>query len=464
MSVLWTADEAARATAGHTTGSWQARGVSIDSRTIATHDLFVALEGPHRDGHDYVETALEQGAAAAMVARGRLTKPLSPLLEVDDTLEGLCGLARASRARSKARIIAVTGSVGKTGTKEALHHVLAAQSSVYANVASFNNHWGVPLSLARLAPEIAYGVFEIGMNHAGEITPLTRMVRPHVALVTTVEAAHLEFFGSIEAIAHAKAEIFQGLETGGVAVLNADNAMFGLLRDAALAAGAQRIIAFGETAAADVRLLAMRSDATGSDVEALIDGQNLAFRIGIPGRHWIQNSLGVLAGCRALGADLEQAATALRSLNAPAGRGTQHRLSWGDGTITVLDESYNANPASVRAALDVLGRMPGRRVAVLGDMLELGETSPELHAELRLSVENAGVSCLFTAGPLMRHLHDAAAQMPSRRHADDAPALAGMVASELQPGDVVLIKGSLGSRMKLVLEAIMTGPQTGGGV
>ncbi len=459
MTALWNSRDAALATGGQSNRPWQAEGVSIDSRTLARNDLFVALEGPKHDGHDYVEAAIGQGAAAALVARDRIDLPAAALLEVGDTLEGLRALGRAARVRAGARIIAVTGSVGKTGTKEALRHVLGGQAKVHANVASFNNHWGVPLSLARLAAETDYAVFEIGMNHAGEISPLSRMVRPHVALITTVEAAHLEFFDSIEAIARAKSEIFDGLEAGGVAVLNVDNPMFAQLRDAAIAAGAGRIIGFGEAPEAEVRLLEVEPDAESSVVRASVDGREIRFIIGVPGRHWVQNSLGVLAGCLALEADFEQAAAMFASFKAPAGRGTRHRLRWRGGEITVLDESYNANPASIRAALDVLRRMPRRRVAVLGDMLELGETSCELHARLADDLNAAQVAVLYTAGPLMRHLHEAASQQIQRLHVADSKALAAIVPGALEPGDVVLVKGSLGSAMKQVLDAIMAGAE-----
>jgi UDP-N-acetylmuramoyl-tripeptide--D-alanyl-D-alanine ligase len=381
----------------------------------------------------------------------------APLLVVQDTQAGLEALGRAGRARAAAKVVAVTGSVGKTGTKEALRHVLAAQAATFASAASHNNHWGVPLSLARLPPDVAFAVLELGMNHAGEIARLTRLARPHVALVTTVEPAHLEFFASLEAIADAKAEIFLGLEPGGFAVLNRDNPMFSRLAARASACGAARIMSFGTDASADCRAIEATLDAEGSDVTARLNGRELRYRIGIAGRHWVMNSLAVLAAVVALGADPARAAEALQDLRPPAGRGARYAIPVGEGSATLLDESYNANPASVRAALDVLGRLAGRRIAVLGDMLELGPEGPQLHAALAAAVAAAGVERLFTCGPLMAHLHEAVPAAMRGAHARDAQALLPLVVVGLRPGDVVLVKGSLGSRMGPIAQALRDG-------
>ena len=463
MSALWTAAEAAAATGGSASGDWTASGVSIDTRSLRPGDLFVALRGESRDGHAFVAEALARGAAAALVgSRPPGVAADAPLLEVGDTLAGLEALGRAARTRSAARIAAGTGSVGKTGTKEALRHVLSAQAPTHASAASHNNHWGVPLSLARLPPAAAYGVFELGMNHAGELTPLTRLVRPHVAIVTTIEPAHLEFFGTVEAIADAKAEIFAGVEPGGAAVLNLDNPHCRRLREHAARAGVERILTFGAGADADLRLLDETGGAERSEVLARWRGQGLAYRLGVPGRHWVLNSLAVLAAVDALGADVPAAAAALASLRPPPGRGARYPIRAGDGTGLLIDESYNANPASVRAALQVLARLPGRRIAVLGDMLELGEAGPELHAGLRDEVAAAGVERLFTCGPLMRGLFDA---VEPRRRAAHAPSAADLVAdlrAALRPGDVVLVKGSLGSRMGAVVAALRGDPLPAG--
>jgi UDP-N-acetylmuramoyl-tripeptide--D-alanyl-D-alanine ligase len=460
MSILWTADEAKSATGGAAYGDWAVGGVAIDSRAVAPGDLFVALQGPNHDAHDFVGAALAAGAAAAMVRR-RAVAGEAPRLEVDDTLVGLERLGVAGRARASARVAGVTGSVGKTGAKEALRHVLARQGSVFASSASHNNHWGVPLSLARLPPAADWAVLELGMYHAGEIAVLTRQVRPHVAVVTTVAPAHLEFFGSIEAIADAKAEIFEGLEPGGVAVLNRDDAVFARLRAKAVSCGASRIMAFGRHADADFRLLDARLDAEGSDVSASLGGRRVDYRVGIAGRHWVSNSLAVLAAVDGLGADVEAAAQALRDLEPPAGRGARYPVPVGDGRAVLLDESYNANPASVRAALDVLGRLPGRRVAVLGDMRELGETAPALHAGLADAVAAAGVARLFTCGPLMERLHAAVPAALRAAHAPDSAGLLPLVLAGLRDGDVVLVKGSLGSRMGPIAEALRQGAAAG---
>jgi UDP-N-acetylmuramoyl-tripeptide--D-alanyl-D-alanine ligase len=452
MSPLWTAAEAIAATGGTGARDWAAAGVSIDSRSLAPGDLFVALHGPNHDGHDFVAAAHAAGAAAAVVDR-----PVAGLsaaarfLHVDDTLAALAALGAAARRRSRARIVAVTGSVGKTGTKEALRLALGASGPTAASEGSLNNHWGAPLSLARMPADAAYGVFEIGMNHAGEIAPLTRIVRPHVALITTVEAAHLGFFPSVEAIADAKAEIFLGLEPAGAAILNRDNPHYPRLAAAAERAGAARIIGFGSNPEATVRLLDCRLGAAGSEVAAALPGLALNYRLPLPGRHWVQNSLAVLAAVFAAGADVARAAAALARLEAPPGRGRRHDLPWRGGTLVLIDESYNSSPAAMRATLAVLAAtrpLPGgRRVAVLGDMLELGEMSERLHRELAAPIVAAGIDRVFLVGAAMAALDAAlpAALRGGLWRASDAamPALLDF----LKPGDVVTVKGSHASRV-----------------
>ena len=413
---LWTSSEIAAATNGRASGAWSVSGISINSRTLDAGELFVALKGPNHDGHDFVARALEQGAAALVhrlpegidAARARL-------VVVEDTLVGLTGLGRAARARSRARIAAITGSVGKTGTKEALRLALSGQGVAHASAASHNNHWGVPLSLARAPRHAAYAVYELGMNAPGEIEQLARLVRPHLALITAIAPAHLGFFPSLEAIAEAKGEIFRGLEPGGIAVLPADSPHFPELRALAEAAGAARAIGFGEGEGADARLLDAKIRPDSSDVVMALDGQRLAFRIGAPGRHWVDNSLAVVACAFALGADPAAAAAALAGFEAPKGRGRRHRIERPGGTITLIDESYNANPASMRAALALLENAPGRRIAALGDMLELGERGPDLHAELAEVIERLNIDQVYTVGPLMRRLHQA---LPPERRAE----------------------------------------------
>jgi UDP-N-acetylmuramoyl-tripeptide--D-alanyl-D-alanine ligase len=455
MTPLWTASALAAATGGRTSGNWVAQGVSIDSRSLAPGDLFVALVGPNRDGHGFVANALGRGAAAALVSRAP-AEAMDPgrLLFVDDTQQALEALGHAGRARTHAQIAGITGSVGKTGTKEALRHVLSQQAPTHASAASHNNHWGVPLSLARMPEDVAFGVLELGMNHAGEIAALTRIARPHVAVITTVAAAHLEFFSSIGAIADAKCEIFAGLEPGGTAILNADNPHFERMRTHAEGSRAGRIVTFGEHPAADWRLLNLRLSPIDSEAVVSRRGQRLAYRLGTPGRHAALNSLAVLAAVEALGGEPEAAARSLAELRPSSGRGARRRIALAGGEVLLLDETYNANPASMTAALAVLGQQEGRRIAVLGDMLELGDQGPALHTALVEPIVAAGVDLVFCCGPLMAHLNTA---LPSSRrgaHAADAEALAPIVREALRPGDVLLIKGSLGSRMARVLEAL----------
>jgi UDP-N-acetylmuramoyl-tripeptide--D-alanyl-D-alanine ligase len=463
---LWTAPELAAAVGGRLSGRFPegVSGVSIDTRTLEPGDLFVALTGPNRDAHDFVGAALEQGAAASLVARlPPGLDPGAPLLLARDTQAALERLGAAARARSDARIVAVTGSVGKTGTKEMLALALSEQGPRHWSRGSYNNLWGVPLSLARMPRQTAWGVFEIGMNHAGEITPLTRLVRPHVAIVTTVEPVHLEFFASVEAIADAKAEIFAGLEPAGTAILNRDNPMFDRLAAAARAAGAQSIVGFGRDEHAGARLVSLRADPSGSDVVAEIGGLPIEYRLGQPGRHLVMNSLAVLAAVEALGADLARAAASLARFEGIAGRGRQTRIRVRGGTATLIDESYNASPASVRAALAVLGETTpaGRRIAVLGDMRELGDAAADLHRALADSVLESGVELLFLCGESMRHLAAALPPAVVAAHASAAADLAKPVAAALAPGDVVMVKGSLGSRMADVVGPLLDGAADG---
>jgi UDP-N-acetylmuramoyl-tripeptide--D-alanyl-D-alanine ligase len=452
---LWTAAEIAAAIGGRTHGDWAVGGVAIDSRTVQPGELFVALRGPNHDGHAFVADALARGAAALVDQVPQDLSEAAPLVVVDDTMAALTALGRAARARSRARIAALTGSVGKTGTKEALRLALSRQAPTHASAASHNNHWGVPLSLARAPGDTVYAIYELGMNAPGEIATLTRLVRPHVALITAVEAAHLGFFPSIEAIADAKGEIFEGVEPGGIAVLNADNPHYARLRRLAEAAGCARVIGFGAAPSAAARLREARLGSEGSDVVMTVDGSEIAFRIGAPGRHWVSNALGVIACAAALGADPETAAHALAEFRAPAGRGRQHRLVVRGGAITLIDDSYNANPASVRAALEVLGSAPGRRLAVLGDMLELGDHAPTLHAGLAEPVATCGVDRVYTAGPAMRHLHDALPATRRGAHVDDAANLLPVLRAEVRPGDTLLVKGSLGMRMGRIVDALL---------
>ncbi len=469
MSAVWTDREAAAATGGRAQGGrWSATGVSIDSRTLAPGDLFIAIRGPNTDGHRYVGEAFTAGAAAAMVAeQWRERSRETPLLLVPDTTKGLEDLARAARRRSRARVIGVTGSVGKTGTKDALARALAAHGPTAATAGNLNNQWGLPLSLARMPADSAFGVFELGMNHPGEIAHLARILRPEVAVITTVETAHIGFFESEEAIADAKAEIFLGMEADGVAVLNRDNRHFARLAAHARRAGLRRIVTFGSHDEAELRLLDWRAEGEGGRVVAQIGTQRLDYALGLPGRHWAMNSLAVLAAVREVGVDIESAARCLGSLRPLKGRGARHCVALSGGTVVVIDESYNANPAAMRAALEVLdGASPepgGRRIAVLGDMLELGVESARLHAELAEEVARRRIDLVFTAGPEMAHL---AAALPTDRlggHGERSEDILAAVCDTVRPGDIVMVKGSLGSRMAPIVEALIALGQSGDG-
>ena len=432
-------------------------GISIDTRTLMADDLFVAIRGDNSDGHDHVRSAFEKGAAAAVIdeAHAQSLAGAGALYVVRDTLKALEGLGRASRKRSKARIVAVTGSVGKTTTKELLRVALSGAGETHASVASYNNHWGVPLTLARMPRTARFGVFEIGMNHAGEITPLVDMVRPHVAIITRIAAVHLEHFDSIDGIADAKAEIFTGLVKGGVAVLNRDDAQFERLETAAKASQAAFVLTFGEDEKADATLTSCNIFGETTRVQATILGRKIAYTIGAPGKHVALNSLAVLLAARAAGVDVDAAAAALESFASPDGRGKREVVKVGEGEIRLVDESYNANPASMRAAFDLLGAAgSGRKVAILGDMLELGGEAKALHRAISADIERNEIDVVYTSGPLMRELYEAIPAARRGAHAPDAAALQPVVLEALRPGDVVMIKGSNGSRMGPLVAAI----------
>jgi UDP-N-acetylmuramoyl-tripeptide--D-alanyl-D-alanine ligase len=467
MTALWTTKAIEAATRGAGTGPLPQAiaGISIDSRTIAPGEAYFAIKGDVHDGHDFVVAALKAGAGLAVVAKDRVASHHdafgadAPLIVVDDVLGALRDLAAAARARSAAKVVAVTGSVGKTSTKEALALALGADGETHASAASFNNHWGVPLSLSRLAQSARYGVFEIGMNHAGEITPLTRLVRPHVAIVTTVEPVHLEFFSSIADIADAKAEIFLGLEAGGAALLNRDNAQYQRLKRRAVEAGVARILSFGENARADARLVKCALQAEGSTVEADILGVPVAYKIGAPGKHLVMNSLAVLAAASLCGADLARAALALARQAPAAGRGTRITLDLPGGPALLIDESYNANPTSMRAALALLGHAPlgpgGRRIAVLGDMLELGPAGADLHRGLVAPIGENEVDLVFCAGPLMASLWQALPSASRGGYANSAAELEPQVLAAIRSGDALMVKASAGSRMGPIVKALV---------
>ncbi len=464
---LWTAADAVAATGGKTTCDWQAHGVSIDTRTIRPGDLFVALKAA-RDGHDFVAQALAKGAAAALVThRPDDVAADAPLLIVPDVLRALEDLGRAARARTKARVIAVTGSVGKTSTKEMLRCVLSGQGRTHAAEASYNNHWGVPLTLARMPADTQFAVIEIGMNHPGEIAPLAQMARPHVAMVTIVAAAHLEAFENLEGIAHEKASILTGLEPGGVAVLNGDLDTSPILLDWARRFAA-RTITFGETPQVHHRV----TDITLCDQTSVVHGRAwrrpVLFKVQAPGRHFAVNGMGVLAVADALGLDPVMAANDLGSWEPPAGRGTRERYMLDplsdDLYFDLIDDAFNANPTSMAASLEVLaatlprdglGRVrQGRRIAVLGDMLELGPDEAAMHRALADLPYVAKLSLVHCVGPRMLHLWEALPQAKRGEWVESAETLAARAHRLVDAGDILLVKGSKGSKVSLVVDAL----------
>ncbi|MES2905844.1 MAG: UDP-N-acetylmuramoylalanyl-D-glutamyl-2,6-diaminopimelate--D-alanyl-D-alanine ligase [Pseudomonadota bacterium] len=461
-AALWTFEELADAAKGKFTAPAQGEitGLSIDTRTLKNGEAFVALKGDRFDGHDFVAAAFKAGASFAIVREDKLSSlPQGNYLIVDDVEEAVRRLARVRRAQSKAKIVAVTGSVGKTGTKEMLRLALSKSGVTHASVASFNNHWGVPLSLARMPRDAEFAIFEIGMNHSGEITPLVAMVKPHVAIVTTVAAVHLEFFKNVEEIAEAKAEIFSGLEKGGVALINIDNDYAPILLKRAEEHGA-KIVRFGEKPEAEARLLQAVLKPSQSHLAASIFGTEIAYKVGVPGRHIAQNSLAVLAACSLMGADLALAALSLADIKANRGRGARIELELGDaGSFLLIDESYNANPTSMRAALALLGDAKpnhgGRRIAVLGDMLELGEQGAPLHAGLSDAVLGAKVDRAYLVGPLMGTLWQSLPIDLRGAYAHQSAEIEQPLIEAIRPGDVVMVKGSLGSKMGPVVESLI---------
>lgn len=461
ISPLWRADELAAALGGIAHGPLaDVFEVSIDTRTIGAGGLFFAIQGEARDGHEFVRMALEKGAAACVIDRAHQADfpDDAPLVIVEDVLASLERMGRLRRAEMTGAVIAVTGSVGKTTTKEMLRTVFSDAGATHASVASYNNHWGVPLTLSRMPRGTQFGIFEIGMSNPFEILPLSAMVRPQVTIVTTVEPVHLAQFAGIEAIADAKGEIFAGIEPGGVAIINADNPQAARLAAHAGASRAGRIIRFGSKPDADVRLVEIHLDPDFSLVSAEVFGVPVSYKLGAPGRHLAMNSLAVLAAVHALGADLALAALSLREFTTVEGRGKRLMLQIGDRDFTLIDESYNANPSSMRAALAVAGTVPrgqrGRRIAVLGDMLELGPEGPALHAGLKDAIGENEIDLVFACGPLMKTLWQHLPSACRGQYGETSAALEPYLLQQVQPGDVVMVKGSLGSRMGRIVAAL----------
>ena len=453
--MLWSSKEIAEATGGSESGPFAVDGVAFDSREVEPGDLFIALSGAQTDGHHYLDQAFAHKAAGAIVT-GACTHPH---VRVADSFAAMQDLARAARARSTARIVGITGSVGKTSAKEALFAAIerAMPGKVHRSVKSYNNHTGVPLSLARMPRDAAAGVFEMGMNHAGELASLTRLVRPHVAMVTAIAPAHIEYFASIEAIADAKGEVFQGLEPGGTAVVPFDSPF----RDRLIAAAkpfAARIVTFGRGEGADVRAIeAVRLETGASFVTARIGKREVSFTLSQPGAHWVSNALGVLACVDAVDGDLGLAGLALAELGGLAGRGERFMAQIEGGAALIIDESYNANPASVAAALSVLAEERGRHVAVLGEMRELGDRSAGLHADLAEPVRRAAVEQLVLVGEAITPLARALEGKVDFVHVADATAALAEIEKIVTPGDAVLIKGSNGVALSRVVAELKAG-------
>ncbi|CZT35625.1 UDP-N-acetylmuramoylalanyl-D-glutamyl-2,6-diaminopimelate--D-alanyl-D-alanine ligase [Rhizobium sp. 9140] len=465
MGFLWTSADLMAAMNGRPVGNLPQgiTGISIDSRAMGKGEAFFAIKGDRVDGHDYAGLAIANGAALLVVSEGKLPalgRLIAPMIVVDDVLAALVRLGCAARDRSAAKIIAVTGSVGKTTTKEMLRHALSPSGRVHASVASFNNHWGVPLTLARMPEATDYGVFEIGMNHSDEIRPLVRMVRPHVAVITTIAAAHLGNFRDLDEIATAKAEIMEGLVDGGHVLLNRDNAQFGTLEKAAAMLGVSNVHSFGVDQRADFRMIEYAATPEGGTLWAMIDGRTLEIPLGAPGRHIAENALAVLGAAALVGADLDTVISALATLQPEKGRGERHRLSVGTGTMTLIDESYNANPASMRAAIALLGEAEigvegGRRIAILGDMLEMGAHSTQAHASLAGPLSEQGIDTVWLAGPEMTHLRDALPETVSVVHCDAVDDLRNHAVASVRAGDVVMIKSSKGTGCGRIVQALL---------
>ena len=460
---LWTSDDMIRAMAGRPFGTLPEgiTGISIDSRSIGEGEAFFAIKGDRVDGHDYASMAMANGAALLVVSEARLPamgRLTIPMIVVEDVLEALAKLGVAGRQRTAAKIIAVTGSVGKTTTKEMLRHVLSPSGKVHASVASYNNHWGVPLTLARMPQDTDYGIFEVGMNHPGEIRPLVKMVLPHIAIITTIAPAHLGNFKSIKEIATAKAEIFEGLVPGGHVVLNRDNDQFNFLDRTAQSLGIEHIHSFGQHARADFRMAEFNGSAENSALWLTIGGETKEIVLGAPGRHIAENALAALGVVTLVGADLDLAIAALATLKAEKGRGRRHRLAIGQGFLTLIDESYNANPTSMRAALALLAATSeekGRRIAVLGDMLEMGEYSQRVHADLAGPLLSAGIEHVWLAGPEMAVLRDSLPDSVEIEYREKTEDLAAFVLNSVAPGDVLMLKSSLGMGFGKIVAALL---------
>ncbi len=464
-NTIWTAKDVMMATGGEcSSDQWGASGMSIDTRTLQAGDIFVALLGGNGNGHDYVKSAIDKGAVVAIVSEAVEGVDSAKLLIVEDTLKAMEDLGGAARSRTAAKVIGITGSVGKTGTKEMLVAALDVQGQTHGSIKSYNNHWGVPLSLSGMHAGTDFGVFEMGMNRPNEITPLSQMVKPDIAIITTIAPVHVEHFkDGIDGIVAAKSEVFDGMDVGGDVVLNRDIESFEVLKSKAESKGL-KVHSFGEDKSADSRILDCLEAANGSRVKANILGEDITFNLQIAGRHIVCNALAALTAVKLAGADIQKAAKALATQEPIIGRGKREIIDSGvaDNPITLIDESYNASPTAMNAAFKVLALVDpgrgGRRIAILGDMLELGKDSGRMHADLALPLKASNVDLVYTCGKDMKKLYE---QLPANQrgaHKETSQELAQIVPDVLVPGDVVMVKGSLGSKMGLVVEALRTLP------
>ena len=456
MIALWTLPkilEALTPTAIQQLNNAVFKGISIDSRTTKPGDLYIAICGPNNNGHDYVDSAIQSGATLCIVSENRPHWKQLPIIEVRDTVKALNSLGIASRSRCSGTVIGVTGSAGKTSTKNLLFHSLSSCGATYASPRSFNNLWGVPYSLASMPDDTKFGIIEMGMNHANEISPLSKMARPQIAIITNVGTAHLEFFDSVEGIALAKSEIFDGMPRGSTAILNKDNPFFTLLCNKARDQG-HKILSFGSDARADIRLIAY--DDVSAIVKAEIDGSTIEYNMGVVGIHHAYNSLAVLAGIQATGENVETAAACFSTWKASEGRGAIETICTPQGQVTLIDESYNANPDSVRSTIRTLGKKStnGRKILFLGDMKELGKHGPELHQALAKDIIDTEIDIVHTCGDIMKFLHNALPPSQRGHHCATSSEMSEIVPELIQDDDTIVVKGSLSMKMAKIIQAL----------
>lgn len=466
---VWSSQEVARALNVDVSGDWYATGISIDSRTINQGDLFIAIKGDATDGHKYVLNAIGNGASAIVISEDiDGLKGDENIIVVDDTLLAMVKLGAYARERTAAKIIGVTGTVGKTSVKEMLASILGDQGQAHYSKGSYNNHWGVPYSLASMHAGSDYGVFEMGMDKAGEITALTTQVKPDIAIITNITPVHMQNFKNLADVANAKSEIFKGLSDDGTAIINIDNECYKQIAEQANKSDVKTILSFGEHKDADARLINIIEASNGSRVTAIIMGIEVEYTIGIAGKHQALNSLAVLLAAKIAGANLDMAIASVKKISAAEGRGTQEKINIGDvsNPITLIDETYNASPAAMNAAFRVMALVDvgrgGRKIAILGDMLELGKNSAKMHEDLALPIKAAGIDLVYTCGSLMKNLHDKLPPEQQGVHKKDSKELAKIVPDILSPGDVVMVKGSKGSKMGAIIEAMREIPKSSG--